>query len=560
MTVNNSANKVIAAGNGVQTVFNFSFIAVNASDISVIFTDASGNETTLATAQYTLTLNPVPPGQLWALGGSVTYPLVGSPIALNTSLTIVRTLSLTQLVSLSNQGNTFPSAVETAIDLIEMQLQQVSELFQRAIVAPVVDPNPPLPLPPAAQRANQALVFDGSGNPIAGALPASGVISTAMQPVVGAATLAVGRAAFGLGGMAVEGIGAGLQDDGSGNARRNSIIQAVATNQAIHAASHLVRYVATGPITFTLDRANTLWNGFGFWVEAYVGAVTLAINAADSFKGSSSGNSVTIPPGTAAFITTDAATSGTWYIEATQASAAPVTGGSFVGLAANNDGVTPNTKWNFSAAELVITNLSGGAVRVSNPSISIDATTNGPNGLDTGTLAANTWYYWFFIANHQGSVAGLMSLSPTAPTLPSGYTFVKRLGAVPTDGSAHFKLLLQRGRNAQYQSELYPIITSNVQVFGAFSTAASIAPTSYKMKGILAFTGGNTAAASVFSTNAGAIPVAQIEAVNSTTQLSIAIPFECIQEVASTIYYSAGPSIGPLGAADLYAVGWEDSI
>src|SRR6185437_5227497 len=192
MTVNNSANKVVAAGNGVQTVFDFSFIAVNAADISVIYTDASGNETTRAPSQYTLALNAVLPGQLWSLGGTVTYPLIGSPIATGTSLTIVRELSLTQLVSLSNQGNVFPSAVEQALDLLEMQLQQVYELFQRAIVAPVVDPSAPLPLPPAAQRANQGMAFDGNGNPIAAALPASGIISSAMQAVVAAASLAAG--------------------------------------------------------------------------------------------------------------------------------------------------------------------------------------------------------------------------------------------------------------------------------------------------------------------------------------------------------------------------------
>jgi hypothetical protein len=130
MTINNSANKVIAAGNGVQTVFNFSFIAVNASDISVIVTDSSGNETTLAPALHSLSLNSKPPGQIWSNGGTVTYPLMGSPLPNGSTLTIVRTVPLTQLVALGNQGNVFPSAVETALDLITMMVQQVSELFR----------------------------------------------------------------------------------------------------------------------------------------------------------------------------------------------------------------------------------------------------------------------------------------------------------------------------------------------------------------------------------------------------------------------------------------------
>src|SRR5579859_1864957 len=141
MTINNSANKVVAAGNGVQTVFPFTFVGVNAGDISVILTDASGNNTTLAPSLYTLALNTAPAGQIWGLGGTVTNPLVGSPIPIGSTLTIIRNLPLTQLISLSNQGNEFPASVETGLDLLMMVLQQINELFSRAIVVPVVDAN-----------------------------------------------------------------------------------------------------------------------------------------------------------------------------------------------------------------------------------------------------------------------------------------------------------------------------------------------------------------------------------------------------------------------------------
>ena len=316
MTINNTANKVVAAGNGVMTVFNFSFVGVEASDIEVIYTNASGVETTLAPSQYALVLNAAPPGQIWGIGGTVTYPLVGSPIALNTSLTIVRTVPLLQEVALGNQGNEFPSAVETALDLIVMMVQQGSETDQRAIVVPIVDPPTiGVTLPPAAQRANQALIFDGSGNVAAGAIPASGVISTAMQPVVDASTLAIGRAAFGLGNVAVENIGSGLSDDGAGNLRVNMPINQVASNQTVTAAFDLERYIATGPLNFTLPRANTLWNGFGFWVQAVSGDVTLIPNAADQVNGTlASGAAFTIPAGASVFVTTDAGSSGNWYV------------------------------------------------------------------------------------------------------------------------------------------------------------------------------------------------------------------------------------------------------
>jgi len=62
--------------------------------------------------------------------------------------------------------------------------------------------------------------------------------------------------------------------------------------------------------------------------------------------------------------------------------------------------------------------------------IDVDISGNGANGLDTGSVSNDTWYYLFLILNPtSGTVAGLFSLSDTAPTMPSGYT-KKRLVSV----------------------------------------------------------------------------------------------------------------------------------
>lgn len=323
MTINSQNNKTIALGNGSQTQFAFGFVGVAAAYIGVIFTDGSGNETVLSqgagATQYQIVLNPAVPGALWGIGGTVTYDPLSTPIANGTSLTIFRTLPLTQAVSLQNQISLseLGNGAETGLDTLEMQLQQISENIARAITAPIVDPSTiNLILPPAAQRANTGLAFDGSGNVIAGTTPATGLISSAMQPVVDAATLALGRTAFGLGTMATEGIGSGLIDDGAGKARVNNPITQVATNQAVTAAFDLERFIATGPINFTFPRVNTLWNGFGFWVEAVVGDVTFVIDSHDQFAGNpASGTSFTVPAGASVFVTTDSAASGQLYVE-----------------------------------------------------------------------------------------------------------------------------------------------------------------------------------------------------------------------------------------------------
>lgn len=126
MTVPTSASSTTIYGNGSNTSFVFNFIAVSASDISVIYTDASENQTTLLSSQYSISLNSPSPGALWGIGGVVSYPLSGSPISSGTSLTITRTVPLTQETSISNQGNFDPSVIESALDTLEFQIQQVA--------------------------------------------------------------------------------------------------------------------------------------------------------------------------------------------------------------------------------------------------------------------------------------------------------------------------------------------------------------------------------------------------------------------------------------------------
>lgn len=126
MTISTQASQTTVLGNGVNTTFSFSFIYDASTYITVIYVDADGVMTPLASSQYTLSLNAAAAGQLWGVGGTVTYPLIGDPIANGTSLIILRTLPLQQLASISNQGSFYPAVVEQALDTNCMQIQQVS--------------------------------------------------------------------------------------------------------------------------------------------------------------------------------------------------------------------------------------------------------------------------------------------------------------------------------------------------------------------------------------------------------------------------------------------------
>lgn len=200
MTISNQSSESIFLGNNTTVSFQFPWVGVAAADINVIYTSANGTQTPLSPNQYTLTLNAALPGQLWGVGGTVTYPLVGSPIANGTSLTVQRILPFTQTTSISNQGAVYPQVTEIALDTLCMQLQQLDTQVLRCIQIPAVDPsNINVTLPAAALRANTFLGFDVSGNVVVlpGTGGGSGSISPAMQPVVSASTVAAALALLG---------------------------------------------------------------------------------------------------------------------------------------------------------------------------------------------------------------------------------------------------------------------------------------------------------------------------------------------------------------------------
>lgn len=166
MTILTETSVVTYVGNGATTVFPFSFVGVGSSDLEVIYTNSSGIVTTLAPSQYTLVINPVPTGGLWGVGGSVTYPISGTPIQVGTYITINRIVPFEQTVSINNQGAFYPQAVEQGLDLLELQLQQLETELEFTIRVPTSDLVPPNVLPPAVLRANGILGFDSTGQPI----------------------------------------------------------------------------------------------------------------------------------------------------------------------------------------------------------------------------------------------------------------------------------------------------------------------------------------------------------------------------------------------------------
>lgn len=168
MTISTTTSVVTYAGNGVTTVFSFPFVGDNASTLEVLYTSPQGVISVLAPTAYTLTINPPAVGQLWGIGGVVTYPIIGSPpvpISTGSFITIQRIVPYEQTVTISNQGSFYPQAVEQALDLLELQIQQLVTDIEYTLQFPLTDPNPPNVLPSYIFRAGGYLAFDVNGQP-----------------------------------------------------------------------------------------------------------------------------------------------------------------------------------------------------------------------------------------------------------------------------------------------------------------------------------------------------------------------------------------------------------
>lgn len=160
MTISTTSNTTIAQGNGLTTSFDFPFPVPTSSDLDVYFTNAAGVTVLLAPSQYTVT------GIGTADGGSVGYPISGSPIPSGTFLTIQRVLPYVQLTDLVNQSGFYPNVVENALDYLTMLIQQLEESSSLSLQVPLSSSVPNLVFPGTTARAGQLAGFDAQGNAI----------------------------------------------------------------------------------------------------------------------------------------------------------------------------------------------------------------------------------------------------------------------------------------------------------------------------------------------------------------------------------------------------------
>jgi len=135
--------------------------------------------------------------------------------------------------------------------------------------------------------------------------------------------------------------------------------------------------------------------------------------------------------------------------------------------------------------------------------LSAALTVSGKGGLDTGSEGASTWYAVHLIGDTTGVNATdvLLSLSETAPTLPSGYNVFRRVGWIRNDSSSNIQEWFQygKGRERRYwwkinKNSLKALNDGNATSWTAVSLAAFVPPSVQDVTLLLEFKTGSAGA------------------------------------------------------------------
>ncbi|WP_298255843.1 hypothetical protein [Bradyrhizobium sp.] len=118
------------------------------------------------------------------------------------------------------------------------------------------------------------------------------------------------------------------------------------------------------------------------------------------------------------------------------------------------------------------------------------ASGSGNGGLDTGTIAASTWYHAYLIKDvTTQAVDVLISVSASAPTMPGGYTLKRRIGSIKTNGSSQWILFHQNGDEFLWDAALQDVTGSaNLGTSALLSTLT--VPTGVEVNAIIAAAAG----------------------------------------------------------------------
>lgn len=565
-------------GNGVTTSFPFTFKVFAAADLRVVRTAPSGGEADLVLdSDYSVSLNG---DQDANPGGTVTYPVSGSPLPADWRLTLIGDIDYLQPTDITNGGGFYPQVIENALDRNVMLIQQVAEEAGRSIrVAVSDDVTTGLELPAQASRADKVLGFDANGDfavydtsisvratgiEVFTATSGQTVFTTPFTYVPNASALLV----FQNGAILTPGVdftetsgteftlavGATLNDtvvalaglDVTGGVQGDQIVDGSVT------AAKLASTLNLSTKTLTLPAGTAAAN-----LDAESVTATMLESSLNLI-----GKTISVSvPASNDDSATPAPTS--WVRDTIDAAVASVTGVQvFSNLTASASGSSPDVI--VTAGAISLYNSSTGLSYIKRAvSVTINTAASGANGLDLGSIATSTWYAVWIIAKADGTTAGLISASDTSPSMPTGYIYKTRVGWIRTDATGYKYpfAFRQRGAKVSYVVGAGNLTTQRELASGSVGAINTPTWVAQSTSNFVPFT---AATIRVAVCNAGS--TSQMVAPNDTYSeytganpgfvasgigtFHVDVPLE-----TSNIYWASNNS-----TCKLFCIGWEDSL
>ena len=222
-------------------------------------------------------------------------------------------------------------------------------------------------------------------------------------------------------------------------------------------------------------------------------------------------------------------------------------------LAINSDGLHTIT---ITADGIIVQDPSNVSQALRNVNTTIVSTNSGAGGLDTGSMASSTWYYIWAIAKADGTTAAMLSLSSTAPTMPTGYTYKSLIGTALNQPSANLMYFKQRG-NLVICAQ-YAVSIVNTGSIATHNVPLGISPLAVKIVGYVngACSNVSTWSLNLWPYNDGS-GIGNIGIMTQGTQGAVStmtVPFILPLIVAQTFYSTVTP---PATTGTVSITGWE---
>lgn len=220
-------------------------------------------------------------------------------------------------------------------------------------------------------------------------------------------------------------------------------------------------------------------------------------------------------------------------------------------LVIKNTVANPTFQMDIDVDEVILQNDAGAPFRATSVNETADITASGANGLDTGSEAGSTWYFLWVIAKADGTVDSLLSLSSTAPTMPSGYTFKALVGAIYNDGSSDF-INISQVDGKVVRAELQVLANGSSGTYASISLIAALPSTAKTVHGTF---GGVSAVSQadveIAATSTGLGQKQMVSSSDTATSVKYT-PYQLTLVEAQTMYYRRTAN-----NCDVFVSGWE---